>query len=44
MTLNSLFVDKNLRTHGLIQAYSRTNRSLDSVRTYGIIVSFRDLE
>jgi type I restriction enzyme R subunit len=42
-TLNTLFVDKNLRTHGLIQAYSRTNRILNSVKTYGNIVSFRDL-
>ncbi|MEN6429337.1 MAG: type I restriction endonuclease subunit R [Coriobacteriales bacterium] len=43
-TLNTLFVDKNLRTHGLIQAYSRTNRILNSVKTYGNVVSFRDLE
>jgi type I restriction enzyme R subunit len=43
-TLNTLFVDKNLRSHGLIQAYSRTNRILNSVKTYGNIVSFRDLE
>lgn len=43
-TLNTLFVDKNLRTHGLIQAYSRTNRILNSVKTYGNIVAFRDLE
>ena len=43
-TLNTLFVDKNLRTHGLIQAYSRTNRILNSVKTYGNIVSFRNLE
>ncbi|MHA6507858.1 type I restriction endonuclease subunit R [Tessaracoccus sp. Y1736] len=43
-TLNTLFVDKNLRTHGLIQAYSRTNRILNSVKTYGNIVTFRDLE
>ncbi len=43
-TLNTLFLDKNLRTHGLIQAYSRTNRILNSVKTYGNIVSFRDLE
>lgn len=43
-TLNTLFVDKNLRAHGLIQAYSRTNRVLNSVKTYGNIVSFRDLE
>ena len=43
-TLNTLFVDKNLRAHGLIQAFSRTNRILNSVKTYGNIVSFRDLE
>ncbi len=43
-TLNTLFVDKNLRTHGLIQAYSRTNRIVNSVKTYGNIVAFRDLE
>ena len=43
-TLNTLFVDKNLRLHGLVQAYSRTNRILNSVKTYGNIVSFRDLE
>ena len=43
-TLNTLWVDKNLRAHGLIQAYSRTNRILDSVKTYGNIISFRDLE
>jgi type I restriction enzyme, R subunit len=43
-TLNTLWVDKNLRTHGLIQAYSRTNRILNSVKTFGNIVSFRDLE
>jgi type I restriction enzyme R subunit len=43
-TLNTLWVDKNLRSHGLIQAYSRTNRILNSVKTYGNIVSFRDLE
>lgn len=42
--LNTLFVDKNLRAHGLIQAYSRTNRILNSVKTYGNVVSFRDLE
>ena len=42
-TLNTLFVDKNLRAHGLIQAYSRTNRILNSVKTYGNIVSFRPL-
>ena len=43
-TLNTLWTDKNLRAHGLIQAYSRTNRILNSVKTYGNIVSFRDLE
>ena len=43
-TLNTLFVDKNLRMHGLIQAFSRTNRILNSVKTYGNIVSFRDLD
>jgi type I restriction enzyme R subunit len=43
-TLNTLFVDKQLRAHGLIQAFSRTNRILNSVKTYGNIVSFRDLE
>ncbi len=43
-TLSTLWVDKNLRAHGLIQAYSRTNRILNSVKTYGNIVSFRDLE
>ena len=43
-TMNTLWVDKNLRQHGLIQAYSRTNRILNSVKTYGNIVSFRDLE
>lgn len=43
-TLNTLFVDKKLRAHGLIQAYSRTNRILNSVKTYGNIVAFRDLE
>ena len=43
-TLNTLWVDKNLRAHGLIQAYSRTNRILNSVKTYGNIVSFRNLE
>ncbi|MEX3509710.1 type I restriction endonuclease subunit R [Kocuria carniphila] len=43
-TLNTLFVDKNLRAHGLIQAYSRTNRILNSVKPYGNIVAFRDLE
>lgn len=43
-TLNTLFVDKNLRAHGLIQAYSRTNRILNSVKAYGNIVTFRNLE
>lgn len=43
-TLNTLFVDKRLVNHGLIQAYSRTNRILNSVKTYGNIVSFRDME
>ena len=43
-TLNTLWVDKNLKQHGLIQAYSRTNRILNSVKTYGNIVCFRDLE
>ncbi|WP_412674054.1 type I restriction endonuclease subunit R, EcoR124 family [Corynebacterium belfantii] len=43
-TLNTLFVDKNLKAHGLIQAYSRTNRILNSVKTYGNIVCFRNLE
>ena len=43
-TLNTLWVDKNLRAHGLIQAFSRTNRILNSVKSYGNIVSFRNLE
>lgn len=43
-TLNTLWVDKNLRLHGLLQAYSRTNRILNSVKTFGNIVSFRNLE
>lgn len=43
-TLNTLWVDKNLKAHGLIQAYSRTNRILNSVKAYGNIVSFRNLE
>ena len=43
-TLNTLFVDKNLRYHGLIQAFSRTNRVLNKVKTFGNIVCFRDLE
>ncbi len=42
--LNTLWVDKNLKYHGLIQAFSRTNRILDSVKTHGNIVCFRDLE
>ena len=43
-TLNTLWVDKTLKWHGLIQAFSRTNRILNSVKTYGNIVSFRNLE
>ena len=43
-TLNTLFLDKRLVNHGLLQAYSRTNRILNSVKTYGNIVSFRNLE
>lgn len=43
-TLNTLFVDKNLRYHGLIQAYSRTNRIYDATKTFGNIITFRDLE
>ena len=43
-TLNTLFVDKNLRYHGLIQAYSRTNRIYDATKTFGNIVTFRNLE
>ena len=43
-TLNTLWVDKNLRMHGLIQAFSRTNRILDSVKRFGNIVCFRDLQ
>ena len=43
-TLNTLWVDKNLRMHGLIQAFSRTNRILNSVKTFGNIVCFRNLE
>jgi type I restriction enzyme R subunit len=43
-TLNSLWVDKNLRLHGLLQAFSRTNRILNSVKTFGNIVCFRNLE
>ena len=42
--MNTLFVDKNLRYHGLIQAYSRTNRIFDSTKTFGNIVTFRNLE
>lgn len=43
-TLNTLWVDKNLKAHGLIQAFSRTNRILNSVKTFGNIVCFRNLE
>ena len=43
-TLNTLWVDKNLRMHGLLQAFSRTNRKLNSVKTFGNIVCFRNLE
>ena len=43
-TLNTLFVDKNLRYHGLIQAFSRTNRIYDATKAFGNIVTFRDLE
>ncbi|CDM97234.1 type I restriction endonuclease subunit R [Limnospira indica] len=43
-TLNTLFVDKNLRYHGLLQAYSRTNRIYNATKTFGNIVTFRDLE
>ncbi len=43
-TLNTLFVDKNLRFHGLMQAYSRTNRIYDATKTFGNVVTFRDLE
>ncbi len=42
-TLNTLWVDKNLKYHGLIQAFSRTNRILNSVKTFGNIVAFRNL-
>ena len=42
--LNTLFVDKNLRYHGLMQAFSRTNRIYDATKTFGNIVTFRDLE
>jgi type I restriction enzyme R subunit len=43
-TLNTLFVDKNLRYHGLMQAFSRTNRIFDTSKTFGNIITFRDLE
>ncbi len=43
-TLNTLFVDKNLRYHGLIQAFSRTNRIYDATKTFGNIITFRNLE
>lgn len=43
-TLNTLFVDKNLRYHGLIQAFSRTNRIYNATKSFGNIVTFRDLE
>ncbi len=43
-TMNTLFVDKNLRYHGLMQAFSRTNRIYDATKTFGNIVTFRDLE
>lgn len=43
-TLNTLWVDKNLRLHGLLQAYSRTNRILNTVKTFGNIICFRNLE
>lgn len=43
-TLNTLWVDKNLKQHGLIQAFSRTNRILNSVKSYGNIVCFRNLQ
>ncbi|MBK7411814.1 MAG: type I restriction endonuclease subunit R [Candidatus Kapabacteria bacterium] len=43
-TLNTLFVDKNLRYHGLMQAYSRTNRIYDATKTFGNVVTFRDQE
>ena len=42
--LNTLFVDKNLRYHGLIQAFSRTNRIYDATKAFGNIVTFRNLE
>lgn len=43
-TLNTIWVDKNLKMHGLIQAFSRTNRILNSVKSFGNIVCFRNLE
>lgn len=43
-TLNTLYVDKNLKYHGLVQAYSRTNRILDDVKSQGNIVCFRNLK
>nr|WP_051355084.1 MULTISPECIES: type I restriction endonuclease subunit R [Helicobacter] len=43
-TLNTLFVDKPLRYHGLLQAYSRTNRILNAVKSFGNIICFRDLQ
>lgn len=43
-TLNTLWVDKNLKSHGLLQAYSRTNRILNSIKTFGNIICFRNLE
>ncbi len=43
-TLNTLWVDKSLRSHGLVQAFSRTNRILNSIKTFGNIVCFRNLE
>ncbi|NVJ85787.1 MAG: type I restriction endonuclease subunit R [Algoriphagus sp.] len=43
-TMNTLFVDKNLRYHGLMQAFSRTNRIYDATKTFGNIITFRDLE
>ncbi|MDL0146859.1 type I restriction endonuclease subunit R [Campylobacter felis] len=43
-TLNTLYVDKSLRHHGLLQAYSRTNRILNSIKSFGNIIAFRDLQ
>ena len=43
-TMNTLWVDKNLKMHGLIQAFSRTNRNLNSIKTFGNIVCFRNLQ